>query len=227
MSVFDLSEIQADYILDMPLRRLTKFSKIELEKEKAELAARPSRSSTRSSATTSCCGRSSPTSSPRSPRPTAPRAVPSCSSRPAPRSPRPPSPLEVADDPCFVYLSSTGLLARTANAEPPGQGGGRANHDVVVSAVRATARGEVGVLTSAGRLVKLGVLDLPQLPDTANDPHLAGGLPVSEILSLEPGERLLALCTLATDGPGPRARHPPGHRQAGQPGGARQATTGR
>ena len=37
MSVFDLTEIQADYILDMPLRRLTKFSRIELEKEKAEL----------------------------------------------------------------------------------------------------------------------------------------------------------------------------------------------
>ncbi len=37
ISVFDLTEIQADYILDMPLRRLTKFSRIELEKEKAEL----------------------------------------------------------------------------------------------------------------------------------------------------------------------------------------------
>ena len=31
MAVFDLSEIQANYILEMPLRRLTKFSRIELE----------------------------------------------------------------------------------------------------------------------------------------------------------------------------------------------------
>ncbi|MDN5895711.1 MAG: DNA topoisomerase 4 subunit A, partial [Nocardioides sp.] len=37
ISVFDLTEIQADYILDMPLRRLTKFSKLELEKEQEEL----------------------------------------------------------------------------------------------------------------------------------------------------------------------------------------------
>ena len=37
-------------------------------------------------------------------------------------------------------------------AEAPGDGGGRANHDVVVSAVRTTARGEVGVLTSRGRV---------------------------------------------------------------------------
>ena len=37
MSVFDLSEAQADYILDMQLRRLTRFSRIELEKEQETL----------------------------------------------------------------------------------------------------------------------------------------------------------------------------------------------
>src|SRR3990170_1429760 len=37
MQVFDLTEVQATYILDMPLRRLTKFSRIELEKEQTEL----------------------------------------------------------------------------------------------------------------------------------------------------------------------------------------------
>ena len=37
MQVFDLTEIQTNYILEMPLRRLTKFSRLELEKEKSEL----------------------------------------------------------------------------------------------------------------------------------------------------------------------------------------------
>jgi len=37
MSIFDLSEIQAEYILELRLRRLTKFSKIELENEKSQL----------------------------------------------------------------------------------------------------------------------------------------------------------------------------------------------
>ena len=74
----------------------------------------PSRSSTRSSATRSCCGRSSPTSSPRSPRPTAPRAVPSCSSRPAPAVTAAAAPLEVADDPCFVLP----VLHRPARPHP-------------------------------------------------------------------------------------------------------------
>ena len=68
--------------------------------------------------------------------------------------------------------------------------------------VRTTARGEIGLLTSRGRLVKLSVLDLPAIPASANDPNLQGGVPLSEVLSLEAGERALALTALAGDGPG-------------------------
>src|SRR5690625_1026935 len=39
MVVFDLSEAQAEYILQLRLRRLTKFSRLELESERDELAA--------------------------------------------------------------------------------------------------------------------------------------------------------------------------------------------
>ncbi len=37
ISVFDLSTLQADYILELQLRRLTRFSRIELESEREEL----------------------------------------------------------------------------------------------------------------------------------------------------------------------------------------------
>ena len=40
MSTFTLSEIQANHILDMPLRRLTRLARTELEKEHAELLER-------------------------------------------------------------------------------------------------------------------------------------------------------------------------------------------
>jgi DNA gyrase subunit A len=201
MSVFELSEIQADYILDMPLRRLTKYSKLELDKEQDELrrtieeldAILGDDKLLRKVVSDELAEVAKTYGTPR-------RTVLLESAGTAVTAAA--ISLEVADDPCYVYLSSTGLLARSANAEPPGQGGGRANHDVVVSLVPATARGEIGGLTNTGRLVKIGVLELPQLPDTANDPHLAGGLQVSEILSLEPGERLLALCTLTSEGPG-------------------------
>ncbi|MCZ9337417.1 DNA topoisomerase IV, partial [Streptomyces sp. TRM76130] len=81
-------------------------------------------------------------------------------------------PLQVADDPCRVLLSSTGLLARTATGEPFASDGGgkRVKHDLIVSAVPATARGEVGVVTSAGRLLRINVVDLPQLPEDMSTP---------------------------------------------------------
>ena len=37
MEVFELTETQTNYILDMPLRRLTRFSRIELETERNTL----------------------------------------------------------------------------------------------------------------------------------------------------------------------------------------------
>ncbi len=200
ITVFDLTEVQAGYILDMPLRRLTKFSRIELEKEKSELertigeldAIIEDDALLRKVVSDELAEVAKTYGTPRrtvlleSAGQTVSSAVP----------------LEVADDPCFVFLSSSGLLARTSDTGAPGAGGGRAKHDVVVSAVRSTARGQVGAVTTAGRVVKLDVLDLPTLPGTANAPHLQGGAPVSEFLSLEPGERVLALTSFDPDTPG-------------------------
>ncbi|MEV7556055.1 DNA topoisomerase IV subunit A [Streptomyces sp. NPDC089795] len=196
MERFSLSEIQTQYILDTPLRRLTRFDRIELESERdrltgeideltgilesdselrklvsAELAAVAKKFGTeRRTVLLESAG-------------TAVAAVP----------------LEVADDPCRVLLSSTGLLARTANGEalPEEEGGARAKHDLIVSQVAATARADVGAVTSYGRLLRLSVIDLPQLPDTHAAPNLAGGAPVSEFLSgLEADERVICLTSL-------------------------------
>ncbi|MFZ0322952.1 MAG: DNA gyrase C-terminal beta-propeller domain-containing protein, partial [Actinomycetes bacterium] len=103
------------------------------------------------------------------------------------------------DDPCWVLLSSTGLLARTSDDSALPRAGERAKHDVVVSTVKATARADVGVVTSHGRVVRLSVLDLPALPNTASAPNLAGGAPVAEFLDLGGAERALALVDLEDD----------------------------
>jgi len=202
ISVFELSEAQADYILDMPLRRLTKFSKLELDKEKAELertieeldAILGDEKLLRTVVSDELADVAKVHGTPR-------RTILLASAGTTVVATAAAS-LVVADEPCFAYLSASGLLARSTSVEQPGHGEGRAHHDVVVSAVRTTTRGEVGVLTSRGRLVKVGVLDMPELPDSANDPNLQGGLPLSEILSLEAGERALALSSLPIDGPG-------------------------
>ncbi len=201
MQVFDLTETQTNYILEMPLRRLTKYSRIELEKEKHDLeltieqldailndeTLRWKVVSDELAEVASTYG--------------TPRRTVLLESAGSTAVTAASASLEVADDPCLALLSSSGLLARTSGSDV-GTGGARTNHDVVVSAVATTARGEVGVLTSAGRLIRLGVLDLPTLPASANDPNLQGGLPISEVLPLDPGERALGLCRLTVDGPG-------------------------
>ncbi len=202
MSVFDLSQAQADYILEMQLRRLTKFSRIELEKEQETLrreieeldAILADRELLRTVVSQELADVAKTFGTPR-------RTVLLESAGTAAVTAAA-APLEVADDPCFAYLSSSGLLARTTSVDPPGSGGSRTKHDVVVSAVRTTARGTIGLITNRGRVVKLGALELPTLPASANDPHLSGSNPVSEFVSLEPGERVLALTSLPTDGPG-------------------------
>src|SRR5215216_4474824 len=199
--VFDLTGVQADYILEMPLRRLTRFSRLELEKEQSELErmieeldAIIGDERLRWNVVSDELAEVAKTYG--TPRRTV--LLESAGTSVTATA----TPLEVADDPCFAFLSSSGLLARSSSDEVPGSGEGRANHDVVVSVVRTTARGEVGVLTTRGRVLRVGVLDLPTLPASANDPNLQGGLPVSEVLPLEPRERALALTALRTDGPG-------------------------
>ncbi len=200
MSVFDLSETQTNYILDMPLRRLTKFSRIELEAEQGTLRTTiaeltriiESDALLRDVVSGELADIAKNFGTPRRTVLLESAGVPATNA----------VPLEVSDDPCFVLLSSTGLLARTLTDDPLPTEGARAKHDVVVSVVRATARGEVAAVTSAGRMVRLGVLDVPAVPATASAPHLSGGAPVSEFLSLERDERVLALCSLDTDGPG-------------------------
>ncbi|OLT38965.1 DNA topoisomerase IV [Serinicoccus sp. CNJ-927] len=214
MQVFDLSERQADDILAIPLRQLTKFSRIELESERDELqreiealeailadpqlllkvvsdelaAVAAEHGTPRRTVLLESDGSGASSSA-------AGRATSGKASG---------MDLEVADDPCWVLLSSTGLLARTASTddEPLGTGGRRAKHDVITSRVRTTARGHVGLLTTAGRVVNLSVVELPSLPPSADAPNLSGGAPLSAFVDLPPGEQVLGLCSLTGDGPG-------------------------
>ncbi len=200
MSVFELTETQTNYILDMPLRRLTKFSRIELEAEQETLRATiaalteiiDSESLLRKTVSDELAEIAKQFGTPRR------TVLLESAGAPSPTA----VPLEVTDDPCWVLLSSTGLLARTLTDDPLPTEGARAKHDVLVSAVRATARGEVAAVTTAGRLLRLGVLDVPAVPATVSAPNLSGGAPVSEFLSLDKDEQVVALSGLDADSPG-------------------------
>src|SRR6476659_9388168 len=201
MEVFDLSEAQATYILDLQLRRLTKFSRIELETEKTELerAIEELRAlleneklllklvSTELADVAKAHG--------------TPRRTVLLESSGASATATATSPLEIADDPCWVLLSSTGLLARTGSAEPVTAEGSRSKHDVVIGAVRTTARGEFGLVTSAGRMVRLSALDLPTLPPTNGAPSLSGGAPLAAYVDLGKGEEPVTIVPTGAGAP--------------------------
>ncbi|MCA0335791.1 MAG: DNA topoisomerase IV subunit A [Actinobacteria bacterium] len=200
INVFDLSEAQANYILELQLRRLTKFSRIELETERDELqrqieeleAILADEKLLHRTVSTELAEVAKAHGTPRRTVLLESAGTPTTAA----------APLEVSDDPCWVLLSSTGLLARTATADVVPTTGPRAKHDAIVGAVRTTARGEFAVVTSAGRMVRLSALELPTLPPLGSAPSLSGGAPLAAYVDLPKGEQPLTIVSLATEGPG-------------------------
>ena len=195
MTVFDLSNDQASYILEMPLRRLTKFSRIELEAERDELTRRieelsgiiDDESRLREVVADELLAVAEAHATPR-------RTIllEEASSSVATSA----ASLEIADSPCRVLLSGTGLIARTAGSDIANEGP-RATHDVIVAATVATGRGEVAVLTSRGRALRLPVVEMPILPPSAHAPSLGGGAPLGALLDLDRGERVVGLAEVS------------------------------
>lgn len=197
IDAFDLTEAQANYILELQLRRLTRLSTIELEKERDELQATIDRLTEiveNDASLRALVGRELAEVAKRFGTPR--RTVLLASSGAAVTTA---APLEVPDDPCWVLLSSAGLLARVDGADPLPDEGARAQHDVIVSAIRVSAHAEYGVVTNHGRLVKARAIELPTVPRTASAPNLQGGTRLSELLVLDKSERALALTSLAAD----------------------------
>ncbi len=196
MQVFDLTQVQAEYILELRLRRLTKFSQIDLEAERDELRAEiehleeilGSEEVLRRLVSDELAAVAAEHGDARR------TVLLESASAPAAKAG---ASLEVADEPCGVHLTGTGLIARVSGEGPLLREGPRGAHDVIVSSVRSTTRAEVGVVTDLGRVLRLSVVDLPNLAPTASAPSLAGGTRLVDLLELERDERPLGLIRLA------------------------------
>jgi DNA gyrase subunit A len=202
--VFDLTEIQAQYILDTPLRRLTRFDKLELEREqetlRAEIAQLTEILENEDKLKDLVGGEMADLAKKfGTPRRTvlmeAGAAVTAA------------VPLEVTDDPCLVVLSATGLLSRipmeihgdserrrgsARSAKTVSSGAA----DLVACSLATTARATIGAVTSAGRMIRVSVIEIPA--STSNGAGtLAAGHPVDEFVpGLADGETVLALASL-------------------------------
>ncbi|MDQ1549948.1 MAG: gyrase subunit [Microbacteriaceae bacterium] len=206
--VFDLSELQAEYILELRLRRLTKFSRIELEAERdqlraeiaalRELLADPAR--LRQLVSRELEEVAERFGTPR--RTLLTEARPSLATASAYSRKLAPI-LEIADAPCRVYLSTTGRAIRVDIGETVGDSAvvrRRSKHDAILSAIDTTSRSELGAITNLGRLVRFTAVDLPSVPE--NSIQLAAGARISDYLALSNrSERVLGLVSLTADVP--------------------------
>jgi DNA gyrase subunit A len=212
MDVFDLSQMQAEYILELRLRRLTRFSLIELEAErdqlKAEIAALEEILGDQARIRQVVSDELEEVAE----RFGTPRRTLLTEARPsiATASSRKNAPiLEIADTPCRVYLSTTGRALRVDLAIELGEGGGpapapqarrRTKHDAIRSTVVTTSRTEVGAITNLGRLVRFSPIDLPNVPE--NSIQLGAGVRIGDYIALSsPKEKVVGLVSLTSDSP--------------------------
>jgi DNA gyrase subunit A len=215
--VFDLTEIQAQYILDTPLRRLTRFDKLELEREQETLRAEIAQLTEILENEDKLKGLVGGEMADLAKKFGTPRRTVLMEAGAAVTAA---VPLEVTDDPCLVVLSATGLLSRipweagappyggSPGGRPPGgtprgsaapakgipKGTGVA--DIVACSVATTARATIGAVTSAGRMIRVSVIEIPaSTSDGAGT--LPAGHPVDEFVpGLADGETVLALASL-------------------------------
>ncbi|MGO1848049.1 DNA gyrase/topoisomerase IV subunit A [Microbacterium sp.] len=202
--VFDLDEVQAEYILELRLRRLTKFSRIELESERDNLLAEIAQLEEllgsdvllRRQVATELEAVADKYGTPRrtlllNAKPAAPKARKGQEVD-----------LQIADAPTVVVLSTTGRAVRVDLAEGqqitvPTR---RSKHDAILATVAGTVRGELGAITSRGRLIRFSPVDLPSVPPTSV--QLGAGQKLRDYIGLvDKSETVLTIIRFDTDVP--------------------------
>ncbi|HKT03361.1 MAG TPA: DNA topoisomerase (ATP-hydrolyzing) [Rugosimonospora sp.] len=208
MRQFKLSDVQATFILDTQLRRLTRYDRLELEAEQARLRTEIAELARilddervlRKVVSDELAAVAKEFAAERR------TTLIDGDLKEVLAASAPAGPLEVADDPCQVILSATGLVARTAaESEETAEGrrrSGRTRHDAVRAVVHVTARGQVLLVTNRGRAFKTDVLPLPVLPEQAGTVSLRGGMSAAELVPLEPDERVVGLAPLGEQAAG-------------------------
>jgi DNA gyrase subunit A len=197
MQIFELSEIQAEYILELRLRRLTKFSRIELESERTDLlqsieqlekileseALLRNVVSDELSEVAEKYGDNRRTvllDESEVARPTVTTRSSNVSA-------------ELADSAATVLLTATGLLGRVSVelAEPSGK---RKKHDVFTHKIPTTTRTDLGAITNAGRLVRVHVGDIPDSGLTVDHTSMVQS---GDFFGLRQGEKIVGLVEIS------------------------------
>lgn len=185
MTAFDLSELQSEYILELRLRRLTKFSRIELEAEESDLrsaiesleAILASEELLHDCVANELSETAKTLDSPRRTLLLQADQTTEAASLPVPATD---APLEIADEPCSVVMGSGGTLARVADDGPP-----VGTSSILAAKVPATTRGQVAVVTEDGVAHRIDVVSLPQASSTESGLDMRQAVPLAELLGTQ------------------------------------------
>lgn len=204
MTVFDLTQLQAEHILELRLRQLTRFSAIELEQEKQRLeeeigeltAILDSDELLRKTVCDELAEAAAAYGQPRRTELVGAEAEPAPSAPAGKKDDAGPGSLQIPDAPCWAALSASGMLARTTDRSRLVHPGRRRKHDALRSLVATTARGEVGAVTSTGRMIRVPVVDMPALEVAGGTINLNQGAKVKDFLTLARKEGLIGFFPL-------------------------------
>ena len=184
-TVFDLSDLQAEYILELRLRRLTKFSIIELEQEADQLRSEIAELEKLLNSEQLIRNQVSRELEEVSEEFGDARRTQLIDSEGAVVSRKPVQVSEIEDTPVVVVLSPTGIIYRC----------GEAAEGDVGRIIPTSTRADVGFVTASGRAVRVHVSDLP-----TKTPGVSGQLPdATSFLGLERDHVIAVIPWSSTD----------------------------
>uniref|UniRef100_UPI004047AD03 DNA gyrase/topoisomerase IV subunit A n=1 Tax=Aquiluna sp. TaxID=2053504 RepID=UPI004047AD03 len=184
-TVFDLSDLQAEYILELRLRRLTKFSIIELEQEADQLRSEIAELEKLLNSEQLIRNQVSRELEEVSEAFGDARRTELIDSEGAVVSRKPVQVSEIEDTPVVVVLSPTGIIYRC----------GEAVEGDVGRIIPTSTRADVGFVTASGRAVRVHVSDLP-----TKTPGVSGQLPdATSFLGLERDHVIAVIPWSSTD----------------------------
>ncbi|SJM65771.1 DNA topoisomerase (ATP-hydrolyzing) subunit A [Gulosibacter sp. 10] len=206
--VFDLSDLQAEYILELRLRRLTKFSRIELEAEAGRLrdeiaeleALLASERLLREQVGAELADTAERFATPRRTMLISGDAEVRASPRTAKKGAE--TALQVPDAPTRVLLSATGRILRVDLGEDASfaQPRRRSKHDAILADVATTTLGAIGAVTNRGVVHRATAVSLPSSP--AASVLMSAGVSAREYFGIaDRSERIVGLVPLGVDAP--------------------------
>ena len=207
MLVFDLSERQAEYILELRLRRLTKFSRIELETEADELrrkiadleALLADEQLLREAVSLELRDTADQFATPR-------RTVliaDDTEIRAAKQSAKSGEvSLQHSDDPTRVILSASGRILRVNVAEGESfvRPKRRTKHDAIMAEIATTTLSDIGAVTNRGIVYRMTAVSLPASP--VSSVLLTGGVVARDYFGItDKAEKIVGLVPLSVSTP--------------------------